>query len=212
MAKRTLPLVVGAMFEIAGVPSGTITSLIETFQDRRNAKTRAILMEEIGSGLLHPSDFASADDVVQIAYRFQRMAERGTAFHNLRLLARVVRGLGKHPPIYATDFAKYERLLSDLRREEIFVISELYVRQGHRAINPDGSNVSQAWHAAVQSLVPSTFPSEDHFRAWASSAQRSGLLIPGKTIDDIDQMVPSPLLNEVMDLVSFEDLLADTEE
>jgi len=195
---------VGDVLSAVGVPAGTATKALNDHLERRARRDRDIILAELRSGDFSQVEFGNDDDALDIAYRIARATTEGRARANLRLLARILCGLSERGPVYASDFARYEKWISDLSHEEILVIGTLS-RKGAEVSWNGVEGIEKVWEAVEIELVPGSFKSNDHIRATAFSAQRSGLLMQLNNIDAMGYLVPSPLLKELVEFVKFDD-------
>ncbi|MBK1669636.1 hypothetical protein CKO28_16480 [Rhodovibrio sodomensis] len=190
-----------------GGPWATSSSLVADFHARKGEESREILLDELAHGRA-PVEPASQDDAISITLRVQEAHERGCARAALRLLAAVLNGLGEQGPVYASDFARYQKILADLSREEIILLATILRHYGTgrddlgQPVSADGIRENVA-----AELVPKVFRSERHVNAFWASVQRTGLLMQGTSIDDVGAPMPSPLLFEIAELASFENVL-----
>lgn len=210
MPKELTKAVVTDLLSSLGVPTSTAGELFRRYWARKAAEVQETLLEEIAQGAA-PLIAASDDDGVEIVVRVMNASIAGAARINLRLMAKALVGLAQHPPIYASDFAKYQRAVADLSREEIIAVSALYSNFDHALATADPNKPGlvpvNAWQKSVTELVPLVFPTENHFRAAVFAAQRTGLVIVGPYAADEGILRASPLMEEVSQLASFEDAL-----
>ena len=189
-----------------GVPTGTAAAVVRRYRGRKASQLRELWLEELRQGRA-PLQAADEDEAAEICIRLLRCAEEGTARINLRLLLRILRGLSERGPVYASDFARFQRMFADLTREEIIFVATLY-REWNEAEHSTDSRITSTWEKVDQALVPVTFKSRDHALATGYSALRSGLVMPDDTWDGSGLVKPSPLMDEVAELASLEEALA----
>jgi hypothetical protein len=186
-------------------PTATAQELLADYERRAARRTRETILDEMKAGRA-PVVPASDDDGIAIVLRVYEAHRRGCARQALRLLVAVLNGMAVSGPVYAAEFARYERVLADLSREEIILLGALI--RHHVGVTEDERNTLSGGdivHKALcDELIPTPFRDEDSLDAHWSALQRTGLIMPGKTIGFT---VPSPLLYEVAELASFEDVL-----
>jgi hypothetical protein len=175
---------------------------------KRLDQARDILLEELSSGRIDPLQAAQQDDAIAIIYRYMLAVRDGAARRNLRLLARVVSGLGQRDRLFADDFNKYAEALSRLSRDEILVIGTLHmvkkIAQGQADKAPPVANY---WPLVIKCLAAREFLTEEHVIGVCCSSQRSGLVINGLDFDSSAYYGTSPFMDEVAELVDFQDVL-----
>jgi hypothetical protein len=93
---------------------------------RRLEEARDVLFDELKHGRIDPLNVAQEDGAVAIIYRYMLAVRDCSARRNLRLLARVIAGLGQRDRLFADDFNKYAEALSRLTRDELLVLGTLY--------------------------------------------------------------------------------------
>lgn len=208
MPKELSKAVVMDVLSSLGVPTSTAEQLFRKYWARKASEVRETLLEEIAQGA-DPLITASDDDGVEIVIRVMNAAIAGAARINLRLMAKVLAGLARHPPIYASDFARYQRAIADLSREEINFVATLYRhwKTSRSTSENEPAAASEAWKQTTKELVPGLFPTENHMRTAAYAVQRFGLVIAGNRWDESGILKPSPLMDEIARLASFEEAL-----
>lgn len=212
MADRTLvdmsADLFGAALEALGIPVGAGRGIFSHYMQRQLDQARDILFEEIQSGQLGPLQAAQQDDAIAIIYRYMLSVRDGAARRNLRLLARVVCGLGERDRLFADDFNKYAEALSRLSRDEILAVGTLHMFKNYlKELTSEKPIIASYWPCVIKSLVPSQFVTEEHVLSVCCSAQRSGLVINGLDLDSSAYYGTSPFMDEVSELVDFQDVL-----
>ena len=180
--------------------------MIADFHARKGRESREVLLDELAHGKA-PVEPASQDDAISITLRVQEAHERGCARAALRLLAAVLNGLGAQGPVYASTFARYQKILADLSREEIILLAKYLPCYGSGNDEHGTNVVTDRVIAALQpELVPDVFSSNDHVEACLAGLLRTGLVMHPRGADEHCPK-PSPLLRDVANLASFEDVL-----
>lgn len=193
--------------EVLGIPAGAGMGLFSAFIQKKLDQARDILLEEIAVNQLDPLH-AAQDDAIAIIYRYMLAVRDGAARRNLRLLARVVCGLGQRDRLFADEFNKYAEALSRLSRDEILVVGTLHVfKKCVRKLNPEKHIIANYWPYVLERLVPDEFPTNEHVLGICCSAQRSGLVVNGIDFDSTAYYGASPFMDEVAELVDFQDVL-----
>ena len=110
-----------------GVPVTTLQELWDIHQERKAGIARDILLEEICEDNLSRID---NDDKISILHRYLQAAMNGEARVNLRILAKLIRGLLNNedlqPALYASEFNRYAKILEGLSYEELQILATLY--------------------------------------------------------------------------------------
>lgn len=188
-------------------PTAAARELLADYERRAIARTRETILDELSAGRTAVVP-ASDDDGIAIVLRVYEAHRRGCARQALRLLIAVLNGLADHGPVYASEFARFEKVLSDLTREEIILLGTILKHYGVPKADDRARITADTLHRSVAAdLVPRVFKTAEHMAAHWASAQRTGLLVGGTTFSTIGLAVPSPLLAEVAELSSFTDVL-----
>jgi hypothetical protein len=92
-----LPEIVGALITdrltAAGLPGASIpVSALKAFLKRRGDEARDILLEELRSGAIVPTQAAANDDAIAAVHRYLMASWQGSARVNLRLMAKAITG------------------------------------------------------------------------------------------------------------------------
>jgi hypothetical protein len=120
-------------------------------------------------------DEADPPDAAAILFRYQRAAEEGTAWLNLRLLAAVFAEQVTHRSIAADDFLYLADILAPLKRDEVILLGTMFRLRGDGAEPPKSPRDVQI--EAIEELVPDVFKNAEYFMATAISLLRTGLLV-----------------------------------
>jgi hypothetical protein len=194
--------------ELLGIPASAGKGLFSYFMQTRLDSARDVLFEEIGRDQLDPLGAAQQDDAIAIIYRYMLAVRDGAARRNLRLLAGVVYGLGRRDRLFADDFNRYAESLSRLSRDEILFVGTLHMfKKSLRELSPEQHIIARYWPYVLERLVPSEFPTQEHVLSICCSAQRSGLVVNGVDFDSTAYYGASPFMDEVAELVDFQDVL-----
>ncbi|HEY7609300.1 MAG TPA: hypothetical protein VIF14_08725 [Alphaproteobacteria bacterium] len=192
-----------------GIPTGAANALVESYRARKQEDYRRVLLEELRQGTTSPLHAASDDEMVALTADIVQSMEAGIARRNLRYLIRLLRGLSGQRPIYAADFQRFQKIVADLSREEMILLATLHSEvKIERAKNPNYT-MPEPWNRAETKLVPSIFSTSAEMRATAFALLRTGLLMTREDADSIAYPAPTPLLDEVVRLASFEDLVSE---
>jgi hypothetical protein len=173
---------------------------------KRLEESRDIFLEEVRDARRPIRDVHDQDEFVSMLYRYLDASRQGAARLNLRLLAKVVKGQHEREGLYASDFLRYADLISSLSREEAIFLATL-----HRLFKKrPGSDNVETYRLVVEELTKTAFKGGEEVKACATALQRTGLLLPIMTpvIGGAGySCLPSPLLDRIAELASFEDAL-----
>jgi hypothetical protein len=154
---------------LAGTLGFAVVETVKKLSRRRMEAARDIMVEEVRLGTKSLDDAAQLEEIVACMLRYGRAAEEGAARLNLRLMAAVLNGLVATRPLYASEFLRFSKILSELRRDECLFLAVLIKE----------SNISEAeavWNRARQFLVPQIFQTEELMKGCALGLLRTGLL------------------------------------
>lgn len=197
--------------QFANVPGESVANaLLAEYLRRRAEAARDILFDEIRHGNITAIEAASEDDTIAVILKYLRVAQEGAARVNLRLLAKAIAGRLQIGRLVADEFLADAAALSTLTRDEIIVIAALCrataEHERSKASLPDPANISTPWVQAEHQLAASGM-NLDVALAAATSAQRTGLIYTGRTLDDISSFCVGPLLRRLAQTVDFQDAL-----
>lgn len=206
-----LGAVVKDLLSAVGVPSGILGEAFQAMQKRRLEAARAILLDELAEGQKTLLDAGGVDELVAILHRYARAAQEGAARLNMRLMARVVRGMAATPPLVADEFLAWADVLASLRREELILVATL-ARARRRAADQSGGQAPAAeacWKAAASELVPTLFADDMTMRAAACSVMRSGFLVIAGDLDSLGFWTVSPIFDRLEQLAEVEEVIRE---
>lgn len=116
---------IAAIFQVPGL--STLKAVWDHILENKILDARDALLDEIAEG-----DFSSIpqDDLVSIIHRYLQASINGSAKLNLRILARLIKGITQNdevlvPGLYASEFNRYSNILADLTHEELQVLAAL---------------------------------------------------------------------------------------
>jgi hypothetical protein len=169
---------------------------------------REILQDELSHGDISISDTADQDEAAAMVFEYTEAARRGAARRNLRLLAQIMAGQLVTLPIYASDFLRWSRILTDLTREELIVLAEWYKAFQHptAASQPAGIFHAIAGHLKVDRIIAR----DEELTSILQALGRTGLIIQNSSFGNLDYS-PSPKLDQLMRLVQMDKVLAEPE-
>jgi hypothetical protein len=204
--------VVTDALSLFGIPAATLKRAVRAFVDRRMQIASDVLLEEMRQGRVDSLRVANEDDAIAIIHRYLLAARDGAAKRNLRLLAKVMVGLAQRDQLYAEEFNKHADLFARLTRDQIFVIGRLapHFRGKGRDSEILAKILRDTHDQFVAEMVPAHFATKNHLRVvvW----QLNGLGLAQGLPWEETMLQPSPLMDEIIDLVNFESLLVQENE
>lgn len=108
------------VMERFGIPVSTAKQLYDDIIQKRKEEALEIMLSELRDGQFVDLD---ENEIVSVVARYQRCAVEGAAKTNLRLLARLIKGMADKRALRADNFMRYADILSGLSHEELVVIS-----------------------------------------------------------------------------------------
>ncbi len=144
---------------LMGVPTNTLSSVVEEVRERRKSEALEILLSEIRKGKFQK---VNEFEAVSIIERYLRDAMEGTARNNLKLMAQVIRGMSASDSLQASLFFRYASILASLSTDEIQVLG-IIARENSRCYE----SAKATLHAAF---------SEEHCKQILQSLIRTGLV------------------------------------
>jgi|GEM_PF-2277274 len=185
---------------VFGIPTNAVSSLLSRYTCRRAEDAYDILLSEISQGV-DPLRAANEDETIAVIYKYMLAAKNGAARRNLKLLARAIAGLAKRDKLYADEFARFSQAIEGLTRDQILVLGRIHFHKTR--LRKDASS-HELWTHLEKELVPGQFESVDHLLAVCCSALHSGLVLNPRDFDSAGVFTTSPLMDELVSLVDFE--------
>jgi hypothetical protein len=155
------------------------------------------------------SRVGEVEEAAGMVLRYIRAAEEGTAAINLRIMAKVIRGLASGSRLQSCHFLRYAEAIAPLTAEEIFIISALYektVELERQGLTRDRDN--QAWAMTTEELVPLMFDDEQSLAEVTLTASRTGLVTKAGPFK-LGPFCVTPLLNDLARLASLRRAIID---
>jgi hypothetical protein len=163
-----------------GIPTTALTQIYQDVLKQRNSEALEILLSEIRQGNFNRVD---QQDLISIMARYQRDAMEGVAKVNLRLLARMIKGMAEKGELKAPSFLRHANSLSSLTEKEIRILSVMVRFKDYQPENKDSAaNVFDKRHEA---LLAVSQQAEGHMQA----LMRTGLV--NMVTDKIDYNLPT---------------------
>ncbi len=213
MTGKTLAQITGNLLAdtaaLFGVPTTTTTELFRAFLRKQSNEALEIALDELRKGEIDALDVANEHEGIAVAYRYALAVRDGAARRNLRLLAKAMVSLAKRDRLFSDEFNKYADVLSRMTRDQILVLGRYYaLAQEEAQETPDMELArSNAWKRTIGELVPAEFPDKRYVESVCSQAIGLGLIIPVSAFGGLAYSL-SPIMDEIGQLVDFQDVLA----
>lgn len=203
-----LTVLIGDVLSLLGVPfGGTISNLLQKEIESRKRIAADILLNEIKRGDFSIISGKEIHEAIPMMLRYGRAAIEGSARLNLRLMAQVLAGKMVSSDFAAEKFLAYADALASLQRNEIILLATMQREIDQEIKNRNGIYGAEApamWDRVAAILIPSIFQNEDEMRATVTSASRTGLVMMEGNIDAMGFWVPSPSLDELIEMIDLD--------
>lgn len=103
-----------------GVPTSTAMQMYEDMLAKRAEEATEILLSEVRQGRF---DGVDQNEAVSIIARYQRDAMEGVVKNNLRLMARMIKGMAEKKELNAPSFSRYANILASLTDKEMRILA-----------------------------------------------------------------------------------------
>lgn len=115
LVENTMPVMVDVL-SCCGVPTATANHIYIKSRKKLEQIGRDVILSEVEGGNFKN---VGQDELVSVIERYMRCAIEGVAKRNLRLMAKIIRGMGDKNELTAQSFTKYSEALASLTEEEI---------------------------------------------------------------------------------------------
>jgi hypothetical protein len=192
---------------LVGVGSTLLNSLIEN----RREVARKIAISEISRCGRSKLDVINSDEFVPIVFRYGRAAIEGTASHNLKLMAKLMRGQIVTESVFASEFLEFADVISTLKLREIAYLSKLVqLYQKGETIDDYDLDQSVAIQLNRDLLGSSHFKDQRSIKsAEASLLRTSFIYIANQIIGSGDIYAPTEELERLAQLVNLQEMLGE---
>jgi len=213
----TADILSAADFGASNFAASIGNSLLTKLFRERAEKSREIALNEMAKCKRSELDIASADQFVAIVYRYQRAALEGTAYLNLLILAKVMKGQTTEGSVYASEFSEFAEVVSSLKTKEIVYLGTLIrLHKAKELVKKESSDeyydLNQSVGISITKLLVGTvhFPELRDLISCESSLQRTALIYPSlTTMDGSTIFSPTSELDRLASLVEFEEILGE---
>jgi len=149
------------------------------------------------------------EEAAGMVLRYIRAAQEGTLQINLRIMAKVMRGLATRSRVKAADFLRYADAVATLTVEEICVITCLLDKTNELDdLGLAKDRDTQAWAQMIDDLVPRMFSDQQHVAEILLAASRTGLVTKAAPFK-LGPFCATPFLNDLAELASLQRAIVD---
>jgi len=149
------------------------------------------------------------EEAAGMVLRYIRAAQEGTSLINLRIMAKVIRGLAARARAKAADFLRYADAVASLTVEEICVVTcllEKTVELDELGLSKERDN--KAWAQLINDLVPRMFTDQQHVAEILLSVSRTGLVTKAAPFK-LGPFCTTPFLHDLAELASLQRAITD---
>lgn len=187
----------------ADIGASSISKALEAFWKKRTQEAQVRICDELRKGNITLTQASLTDDHFAACVRMAQAVRDCASHEAIRLMAKVMVGQIQRDRLYADDFNKYANLVSSLSRNEIIAISFLELA---RSQVDELDSAGKVMEKLVEISVPSSFQTKSYLEAYLMAATRSGLVLLVATYGG-QAFMPSPLMDEIVQLADFQDTL-----
>ena len=179
----------------------------------RGAVARDVLQKQLARAEINIADAADRDEAAAMVFEYIEAARQGAARRNLRMLAEIMAKKLTAPPIYASEFLRWSRLLADLSPEEIITLARLHELY-HDDSFDNGHGQPKDYRGLTEKLKQTLVEAGAAKNSLDVSSilgalQRTGLVVYAAGGFGGAWHLPSPRLDELLNLVNFEEVIAE---
>lgn len=187
----------------SSVGGGTLSAALGSVLGWRLEEAEEILGSELRLVKRRLSRVGEVEEAAGMVIRYIRAAQEGTLQINLRIMAKVIRGLAAKSRPQAADFLRFADAVASLTVDEICVINSLL----EKTIELDQMGLSKdrdgkAWSLMVDDLVPRLFRDQQTVAETLLTASRTGLITKAAPFK-LGPFCTTPLLHELAALASL---------
>lgn len=188
----------------SAVGGGALSEALSSVLGWRLEEAEEILDSELRLIKRRLTRVGEVEEAAGMVFRYIRAAEEGTSQINLRIMAKVMRGLAAGVRPKASDFLRFADAVTSLSLEEICVISCLLEKTNElEKMGLTKDRDGKAWALLVDDLVPRMFADQQCVAETLLSASRTGLVTKSAPFK-LGPFCTTPLLHELADLASLD--------
>lgn len=181
----------------------TLSTALSSVLGWRLEEAEEILDSELRQIKRRLARVGEVEEAAGMVFRYIRAAEEGTAEINLRIMAKVIRGLAGGGRPKASDFLRYADAVASLSVDEIRVIYALLEKTNELdQLGLTKDRDGKAWSLMIEDLVPRMFPDQQTVAEILLTASRTGLVTKAAPFK-LGPFSTTPLLDELAKLASL---------
>lgn len=193
----------------SAVGGGALSSALGSVLGWRLEEAEEILDSELRQIKRRLTRVGEVEEAAGMVFRYIRAAQEGTSQINLRIMAKVIRGLAASARPKASDFLRFADAVASLDLEEICVVSCLLEKTNElEQIGMTNDRDGKAWSLTVDDLVPRMFSDQQRVAEILLSATRTGLVTKAAPFK-LGPYCTTPLLHELSGLASLDRAIMD---
>lgn len=193
----------GELWVASSGSAGTLSSALGRVLGWRLEEAQEILDSELRLIKRRLTRVGEVEEAAGMVLRYIRAAQEGASQINLRIMAKVIRGLAASARFKASDFLRFADAVASLTVEEACVVTCLYEKTSElveMGLTKDRDN--KAWALMIDDLVPRMFTDQQHVAEILLTASRTGLVTKAAPFK-LGPFCTTPLLHDLADLASL---------
>jgi hypothetical protein len=183
---------------------GALSTALGSVLGWRLEEAEEILDSELRQIKRRLSRVGEVEEAAGMVFRYIRAAQEGALQINLRIMAKVIRGLASGARPKAAEFLRYADAVSSLSVDEICVISSLLektIELDQLGLTSDRDG--KAWSLMIEDMVPRLFADQQTVAEILLTASRTGLITKAAPFK-LGPFCTTPLLHDLADLASLD--------
>ena len=187
----------------SSVSGGTLSSALGSVLGWRLEEAEEILDSELRQIKRRLTRVGEVEEAAGMVFRYIRAAQEGALQINLRIMAKVIRGLADSVRPRASDFLRFADAVASLSADEICVIHCLLEKTNEldeMGLTKDRD--AKAWALMIDDLVPRMFTDQQKVAETLLTASRTGLVTKAAPFK-LGPFSTTPLLHELANLASL---------
>lgn len=188
----------------SSVGGGLLSTALGSVLGWRLEEAEEILDSELRQIKRRLARVGEVEEAAGMVFRYIRAAEEGTLQINLRIMAKVIRGLAAGHRPKASDFLRFADAVASLSVDEIYVVSSLLEKTSELdQMGLTNDRDGKAWSLMIDDLVPRFFADQQSVAEILLTASRTGLVTKAAPFK-LGPFCTTPLLHELSELASLD--------
>ena len=178
----------------------------------RREVAREILLRKLARAEINISDAEDQDEAAAMVFDYVEAARQGAARRNLLMLAGILAGRLAAPPIYASEFLRWSRILADLTTAEIITLGKLHsIYNNQRWATADGNKDYNGLTEHLKEVLIGDGIARNALDVYSilGALQRTGLVVYSAGSFGGSWHLPTPSLDDLLKLIDIEEVLAE---